>query len=285
MGIINSLSHPISLSTLEKISNNLKKLQHFAEYNNIDLYVMIPPAKEDVYRDKLIGVFANLNNDNNVIDSLKDYIMQKNKIEIVYPRDIYRKNYKDFTHFKTDHHWTEFGAFLGYQELTKKLLKKYPDITPLKESDFNVFYKDRPRYGNFKNLFDRPFYIGSNCDSLGIKTLCPLQYKYKYYDHKNRKKLKVEYGPMAMSRITHYEPGISKNVTLLGNSYGGFLMEFLPYNFQNVQFLRVNNNEKGVSIVYDMKRFEKHILDFHTDILIFYLASSYFHDFTNLYKD
>lgn len=283
--ILKRLTNPIQHKMLEKISQNIAELQKFAKQNNIELYIMIPPAKEDLYMDSLQNIFADINPQKNVIKDLQKYILEKNKLEIIYPRDVYLNSYKDFTHYKTDHHWTEFGAFLGYQKLIDKIRQMHPDIISLSEDDFDVFYKNRPRFGNFKDLFDRPFYDGSGCKLLGVKYLCPLSYKYKYYDHKNRAALKVKSGPIKMSRITHYDKGIPKNLTLLGNSYGGFLMEFLPYNFQNTQYLRVNNAEKGVANVYDMKRFEKYILDFHTDILVFYLASSYFTDFINLYKE
>lgn len=283
--ILKRLINPIKHTELEKISQNIAKLQKFAKQNNIELYIMIPPAKEDLYLDSLQNIYADINPQRNVIKDLQKYILEKNKLEIIYPRDVYLNSYKDFTHYKTDHHWTEFGAFLGYQRLIENIRQKHPDIISLSEDDFDVFYKNKPRYGNFKDLFNRPFYDGSGCKLLGVRSLCPLSYKYKYYEHKNRANLKVKLGPMNMSRITHYNNGLDVNVTLLGNSYGGFLMEFLPYNFQNVQYLRVNNAEKGVTNVYDMKRFEKYILDFRTDILIFYLASSYFNDFTNLYKE
>jgi len=89
---------------------------------------MIPPAKEDLYMDSLQNIFADINPQKNVIKDLQKYILEKNKLEIIYPRDVYLNSYKDFTHYKTDHHWTEFGAFLGYQKLIDKIRQKHHDI-------------------------------------------------------------------------------------------------------------------------------------------------------------
>lgn len=279
--ILKQLLRPIPNNDLELFSLNISKLQSFCNIHNIKLYIIIPPAKEDVFKEK----FPLFNPDKtSPIDALVRYIHNHNNLDIMYPRNIYLQKHKDFTHFKTDHHWTEYGAFLAYQQFEEILRKDFPDITLLTESDFDIFYNKKPRLGSFKNLFDRPFYDGSDCNRLSLSSKdCPLQYNYKYYNHKDRQNLHIKYGPINMSRVTHYDKGINKRVTLLGNSYGGFLMQFLPYNFKDTQMLRVNNEEKNVKNVYDMKRFEKHILDFQTDILIFYLASSYIYEFKNLY--
>ncbi|MBR1841050.1 MAG: hypothetical protein IJ778_02860 [Alphaproteobacteria bacterium] len=285
LNLIKYFLKPISEENMKIISENIAKLQRFAKKNNIDLYLLIPPAKEDIYLYKLKDVYVNIDKNNSIIYPLNDYILKHNNIELIYPRNLYFNDYTDLTHNKTDHHWSEFGAFLGYQELLKRIKEKHPDIKILQKEDFEFLYNEKPRRGGFKNLFDRPFYTGSDCRRLGLKSLCPLHDKYKYFNHKDRENLQVKRGPIDMSRITHYDKGFPKRVTLLGNSYGGFLMSFLPYTFSDVQMLRVNNQERGVSNVYDMKRFEKHILDFHTDILIFYLASSYALNFKDLYKD
>ena len=280
-GILDKLSKPISEQIKKKISDNIAMLQKFAADNDIDLYIMVPPSKEDIYKSKLKKIYSNIDENYSIVYDLQEYIKEKNNLNIIYPRKVYMKKYKDLTHSPTDHHWTEFGAFLGYNELIDEIRKKYPDIRKLKEDDFNIFYKDKPRLGGFSGLFDRPYYNGSDCDALGLKSNCP-SFLHKYYDHKKLKELKVEYGPIDMSRITHYDEGIEANVTLIGNSYGGFLMEFLPYNFMNVQMIRVNNAEKGLKNEYDMKRFEKLILDFKTNILILYIASSYIGDANGL---
>ena len=201
--------------------------------------------------------------------------MYHNHIDVVYPRDIYLQPHKDFTHYKTDHHWTEYGAFLGYKELMKEIKKKHQEITILEESDFDVFYKNLPRPGGYTKDFQRSFNKGSDCRRLGITDDCPLEYAYKYYNHKDMKNKRIKKGPLPSSYITEYEKGTDKKVTIVGNSYGGYLMEFLPFTFKNVQWLRTNNNQSGVKNYEDMRRFEKHIVDFNTDILIYYMASPY----------
>ena len=283
--VLRDMGMALSDNDIKKYTENIAKLQSFCRSNGIQLYVMIPPAKEDVFQGMAPGVYVTGDRAKS-IQKFQKYVSDNLGVNILYPRDLYLTPSSEQTFFKTDHHWTEYGAFLGYRALIQEMQKTHPKLKSVQEKDFNVFYKNKPRLGNFNGMFDRPFYIGSDCRNLGLDAkTCPLDTQYKYYDIKDTKNFDVQYGPIKMSRITSYKHGYNKKVTLLGNSYGGFLMPFMARTFKNVQMLRVNNEEKGVKNNYDMRRFEKHILDFDTDILLFYLPSSYVYDFDKLYKD
>ena len=43
---------------------------------------------------------------------------------------------------KTDSHWSEYGAYLGYVELMNHIAKKYPDAAPRPSSDFEFYNKE-----------------------------------------------------------------------------------------------------------------------------------------------
>lgn len=42
------------------------------------------------------------------------------------------------TYFRTDTHWNQYGAFIGYQGLMNSLVRACPDLQPLTLSDFNI---------------------------------------------------------------------------------------------------------------------------------------------------
>ena len=282
--MVKDFCRPIDKKQFNKIKTNLAKLKKWSKEHNIKLYVLIPPDKEDVFIDQIPNIPLKCKK-----NSAQDFVSKIKKeidMDILYPRDLYKKKYKEFTHAHTDHHWTEFGAFLTYQQLSKRIKKDFKNFQTLSEADFNVFHNVKPREGYFKNLFDRPFYEGSNCFQLGLSLKqCPLTHEYAYYDHKDKEQLKVEFGPIKMSRRTKYLKSKNKlKVALLGASHGGFLMPFLPYSVKEVLMLRVNNEEKDVKNIYDMKRFEKHILDFKPDILLLYMSSPHLRNFAKLYE-
>ncbi len=64
-------------------------------------------------------------------------------------------------YFKTDSHWTDYGAFIAYQELFNHISKTFPDAKPLSLEDFNWngdYYKsgDMPVYLNMipQNIYE-----------------------------------------------------------------------------------------------------------------------------------
>ncbi len=280
---IKSICTPINKEEFNKIKSSLKSLKTWCNSHNIKLYIFISPDKEDVFLDQFADLLQKCERDS--VSNFISRIKRELDIDILYNKDIYKENHKEFTFAHTDHHWTEYGALLTYQELSKRIKKDFPDFTILSKSDFNVFYNTYPRSGNFDNLFERPFYNGSNCATLGLfNKNCPLTHRYAYYDHKKLKHLNVEHGPIGWSRLTNFlDSENNLNVTLLGESHGGFLMSFLPYSVRNVFMIRTNNFENNVENIYDMKRFEKLILDFKTDILLIYFSSSTLKHFSNFY--
>jgi len=43
---------------------------------------------------------------------------------------------------KTDSHWTEYGAYLGYVELMNYIAQKFPDAAPRPSSDFEFYHHE-----------------------------------------------------------------------------------------------------------------------------------------------
>ena len=73
----------------------------------------------------------------------------------------------------------------------------------------------------------------------------------------------------------YYSDGADNRVILMGNSMGENLLEFLPYSFKNLKRIRTNWGERNQNLELQMVKYEKEILDFKPDILIFVFHSSY----------
>ena len=261
---IKKLSVPISDQDMKVILHNLERLSTWADKNNIKLYVLITSSKENMVlpdsdytppkQDRIVNFLVELANF---------------PIKVFYLKELFNnKNYGDYTFSRVDHHWTEFGAFLGYRYLIEEMKKDFPDIHFCNEDEYDIFYDKRPRYGNFVKGLERMFYEGTGCKFLNLKGRdCPLKYSYKYYDHKMRSNLIVSEGPIPMSRVTYFNKALNNlKMTLLGHSDNGFLMSFIPFSVREVQMLRVNNGRDDEK--YSMKRFDNLILNFKPDILL-----------------
>ena len=99
----------------------------------VSYFTCVAPSKLSVYpeyyyTDKLEG--------QSKFEDLKCFLATNNwelidlKSKILQHKDSMR------LYHKTDTHWNDDGAYLGYLELMKKLKVKFPDIVPVKLSDF-----------------------------------------------------------------------------------------------------------------------------------------------------
>ena len=53
------------------------------------------------------------------------YIKNNTKTNFYTPYDILDKNKEKYIYFNTDHHWTQLGAYICYNDLYKKKMKIY----------------------------------------------------------------------------------------------------------------------------------------------------------------
>lgn len=95
----------------EMAEKNLAAMESFAQkYSNINMYFMLAPNAQEIYKDTLP---ANCGAEN-----------QKAFIKMCYDNtpsitgiDVYSPLYasrNDYIYYRTDHHWTSFGAYLAY---------------------------------------------------------------------------------------------------------------------------------------------------------------------------
>ena len=265
---------PFNEQNTSKIVNNIKQLQQFCKENKIDLYFLIVPEKENILLSEQLDKIGTIKKEN--IYDLNSHILAKTGIKLIYPKqEMIKANQTDLVFFQTDHHWTEWGALIGYQALMKELQKKYPSLPLVGEQDFNSYYDYR-----IKAEYDQTFFEGSVCKAAGLSSAnCNAKVPYKYYATNN--KLKKEDDAKTKKRHFFNSTG-EKNITIIGTSFTENFSVFLPYSFRNTLKLRANNGYQQEGL-FKMSRFENDILNNKTNILVFVLDAYYLPELTTLY--
>lgn len=117
----------------EQLDTNLRYINEFAE-NNRDLKItwLIAPNACYIYEDRL-PMYAQSYNQGEVMEHIKKNAAES--IEIADCTDALTDAKEEYIFYRTDHHWTMEGAYIGYKELCKAL-----DIpaTPLSDYDISV---------------------------------------------------------------------------------------------------------------------------------------------------
>ena len=209
--------------------------------------------------------FTKLNQNINTLISSTD-------VNIIYPFNELKEGSKtDWVYFKTDHHWTDTGAFIGYNCLMNKIFNDFPNIKPVKKSDFYIAYNNLIRAN-----YSRTFSCGHQLKKAGnfLKPIKKhiLTTEYKFFNYKKQNKLRILqiYDSHEKTTITYNPSGDNKKVLLIGNSMIYNLYPFISATFKYSKLTNLNEikNKKESEHYKIMKYFKNDILGYSPDILV-----------------
>lgn len=225
----------ISQKEKEEIIYSLNILNKFCKQNNIKPYIIISPRKEEIYNDKLypfIKISDNYKEKSKLISELK----KETGIEIVYPfKELKELSKRDSAFFKTDHHWTDKGAFEGYKLVMEEIKKDFQNIYINNENDFDYILSEKVRV-----LPAMGFHNGQTYNILNLNDKSFFDTEYKYFKHKNEKNLKHNafYVENKTLWIMDYQYNkTAPNMVLLGDSFTLNLLPSIVYSFNKSKVL------------------------------------------------
>ena len=184
--------------------------------------MMMVPAKIDVYAKEAEPYYK--------LEGAQDrYTIERMRKELPFPviyplAELQEGAKKDFVFFKTEHHWTEWGAYLGYQKLVQEMTKDFPEVKATGEESYDIFYKREVR-GDWKR---DEFTPGQTFLQMNVKYPEEklLDVEYKYYTPKT--KLKAIVDDTQMSKYYRNPKGSGLRAILIGTSMSEGILQFLP---------------------------------------------------------
>lgn len=170
----------------EKIySNNLYAINNFISNNSeIPTYFMLAPNAQEIYKEN-IPPFAEVGSQKDFIDKFYSDL-DNNAV----PIDIYSvlsENKDSYIYYRTDHHWTSYGAFLAYT--------KAADILGYKSSGFDDFDIEHASDCFLGTLFSKTLDFSVTPDTMDYYTLKENEpdVKVSVFKEFNIKTGKIEY--------------------------------------------------------------------------------------------
>ncbi len=124
---------------LRTITHNFEEQQEWLNKQGISYLVVIVPDKETIYPEYLPDSIRRTNGKTR-LDQLIDYLQKNSDFRVLDLRQplLEAKNGKYSTFYRTDGHWNDYGAFIGYREIMLALKQHFPDISPLGEDDYAI---------------------------------------------------------------------------------------------------------------------------------------------------
>ena len=221
-------------------------------------------------------------------DEVLKRLKKKTKTKIIYPKEeMLLANKETPVYFKTDHHWTKKGAYIGYYELAKEIKKDFPNMPILEESAMTKYYDNRVSAAWNHNFNNGKTFKHMHLPKSYAKDI--LDTPYLYYKNPNKKDLK--YGSELLIPILKkgyiptqdnqfiYPRGLDKKALVIGDSFTGNLMEFLPYSFKYT--IVYDDNQRFLKI----KTYKSTIKKYKPDILVINLYTTNTKRLLNLFPN
>lgn len=139
------------------IDKSIAAINTFAENNNVPIFFMLVPTSAEIYADQLPAVAPNVDQREIINYAYEGFSKGISTID-VYPTMMAGKF--DYSYYRTDHHWTTYGAYLAYTAAGKQMC-----YTP---SDIDMYDIEHASDSFLGSLYSKALYDGVEKDTIDI---------------------------------------------------------------------------------------------------------------------
>ncbi|MFW2489238.1 alginate O-acetyltransferase AlgX-related protein [Clostridium chromiireducens] len=145
---IASGNYPLNKETLVAIKNEQESIQKALEKKGIEYVLVLTPSKVSIYPEKIEG--GNFKVMETPIDIVEEYLKENTTIKVINTKDVLlnAKENGEQVFNKTDTHWNEEGAYIGY----KKVINELNSWGVLKSSEVKVNKIQSTYKGEFSSM-------------------------------------------------------------------------------------------------------------------------------------
>ena len=144
IGSDNQLFEEFKITSNDDLFNKVDVINEFKKANE-DLLVnfMLVPTATSILDDKL-PLYAPVDDEIEYINNVKSYLLDDIKFIPIY--DKLKANKDEYIYYKTDHHWTADGAYLGYEAFCEST-----GIEATNKEDFEKIIGSNDFYGSLSS--------------------------------------------------------------------------------------------------------------------------------------
>lgn len=146
---------PIFDVDYSNVEQSISAINEFSREFDAKTYVLIVPTSAEIYSDR-ISTYKNAVSQKEFID--KCYAGLDKSIVTVKVLDTLAAAKDDYIYYRTDHHWTQYGAYLAYAVTARRM-----GIAPSGLERFNVMHASHSFLGS---MHSRTLYSGIEEDTI-----------------------------------------------------------------------------------------------------------------------
>ncbi|MBI4025136.1 MAG: hypothetical protein HY360_09155 [Verrucomicrobia bacterium] len=165
------------------------------------------------------------------IEELADYLTRNTNIPfVVLKSDLERTKRDGRIYHRTDSHWNDAGAYVGYREIISKLGQWFPQLRPRRLGDFTLREIESPGWDLAVMMGLEDIVHEQNCQ---LVPRVPQRFRVTEVDQPPRLDPKWNCGRI----VTEVEDDRLPRAVILRDSFGSALVPFLAEHFRRCEFL------------------------------------------------
>jgi len=242
---------PLTQQQLISWKKNLVRKRDWLAKQGIHYLFVMVPNKQTIYPEYLPDYFQKAKGTTRV-EQLMETLKQDRDVEVLDLRPgLLNAKSERRLYQKTDTHWNEYGAFVGYKEIMHKISQWFPK----EQFKFDFYFHDTMTEGP----------AGDLARVLGLhettKEMCPLLKEVHFCAQLMELRLEIE-NPQKLKETEPFMNGCKDanlRALVFKDSFFNMIQPFFSENFQQVVYLWQD---------YDQKTVERLIDTLHPDLVI-----------------
>lgn len=253
------------------MNKNISKVSNMSKYlsdnYNIRSKLMIVPTSIAFYED-LLPSFLYTDSQKIALNYIDDSISYDlDKLKFYTPYDVLYDNKDKYIYFNTDHHWTQLGAKIAYNDLYDKFDDNlYDNYNKVSDNFYGTYYSKAllpninadsiysyKNYNNFKMSMD----FSDTFNTLYDESKLDGKNKYQYFLHGDPGFLVIEGNKVKSNEILIFKDSYAHNfIPFLTSDYGKIhVVDPRYYTLDIDDYLNDNKNIKEVLFINNLQTF------------------------------
>lgn len=141
---------------LEKIKKNLEGRRDWLKSQGIPYVLMVTPNKETIYGEYLPDNIKKISEETR-LDQLLSYLEKNSDLKVIDIRkEMSSKKAEERLYDKTDSHWNDYGAYIGYRAIMDDVSKAIPKVQSKELNEFQIEKKTLNEGGDLAKMLSIP---------------------------------------------------------------------------------------------------------------------------------
>ena len=240
----------------DNLNKNINTIKDFVSKYNNSFNLMIIPESFSIY-EELLPYGVNLVDEKAYISSIYDEFKDNENVQSIDIINSLNENKDSYIYYKTDHHWTSYGAYLAYIEYCNLNNLSSISIDDLNESSVHNFYgtyfskskkfdamADTINYYNIENIIT--YIDGKEVENINDDSKWESSDKYSAFLRGNN----------ALTLIKNNKVENDSKVLIIKDSYANSFAQFIINNYNETYIVDLRSFPTNFNEFFESRKFD-----------------------------